>query len=86
MLTISLYINNFSDMHKKQVDNLRKLINLYGSAQVAVWLGYSDTRPIHQWLSRGQIPEKKLGSVNELLKHKGVRHVRDRKRKTKKTS
>lgn len=46
-------------------------MHLYSPAQVAVWLGLADPRPIHQWILRGKIPRTKLVKVEQLLKAKG---------------
>ncbi len=51
-------------------------MHLYTPAQVAVWLGLSDPRPIHQWIVRGKIPRTKLVRVMDLLDKKGVSNGR----------
>ncbi len=50
---------------------LQRLIYLYSPAQIAVWLGLADPRPIHQWILRKKIPRTKLVKVEELLKKRG---------------
>lgn len=55
----------------KDLNQLEKLMHLYSPAQVAVWLGLSDPRPIHQWLVRGKIPRARLARVTQLLIIKG---------------
>lgn len=69
----------------KQINQLEKLMHLYTPAQVAVWLGLADPRPIQKWISRKKIPRVKLERVKLLLKEKGNGHVviRDTKRKKK---
>ena len=52
----------------RDVSSLKKIISIYGAAQVAVWLNYRDTRPINQWLSRNKIPENKVEAVKHLIK------------------
>lgn len=58
---------NISNHMNKTLKDLEKLINLKSPAQVAVWLGYKDTRSIHQWLQRGVIPKARVDRVKELL-------------------
>lgn len=50
----------------KLVKDFQKLIHLRTAAQVAVWLGYRDTRAINQWLQRGLIPKARIERVKEL--------------------
>lgn len=52
---------------KKPIKDLERLIHLKTAAQVAVWLGYSDTRPIYQWLHRGVIPRARQEAVKRLV-------------------
>lgn len=55
---------------KKMMTQLDKLIKINGAAQVAVWLGYRDTRPINQWITRGEIPRAKIPLVKEVIEKK----------------
>lgn len=52
---------------KRTVQELKKLIQIYGAARVAVWLDYRDTRPINSWVTRGQIPEQRKELVKDLI-------------------
>lgn len=51
-------------------------MRIHSPAQVAVWLGYADPRPIQQWISRGKIPLAKQAKVIAFLNTKGSDHVR----------
>lgn len=55
---------------------LEKLMHLYSPAQVAVWLGLKDPRPIQQWIYRGIIPRTKLARVTQVIEKKGSDHVK----------
>lgn len=57
----------------KTLKDLEQLINLHGAAQVAVWMGYKDTRPIRQWIQRKSIPEPRIVRVKKLLNEKGFK-------------
>ncbi len=54
------------------IKRLERLIQTTSPAQVAVWLNYSDPRPILQWIIRGQIPRSKIPLVEDLLNKKGL--------------
>ena len=60
----------------KELRNLEKLMHIYSPAQVAVWLGLNDPRPIHQWILRNKIPRTKQAKVTLLLENKGSDRVR----------
>jgi hypothetical protein len=49
------------------VKNLRKLVDVHGAAQVAVWLGYKDTRSINNWVSTSTIPRARVERVRSVL-------------------
>jgi len=55
---------------KKLVTQLDSLVKINGAAKVAVWLDYRDTRPINQWITRGEIPKAKVPVVKQLVKKK----------------
>jgi len=55
---------------KKMVTQLNNLVKLHGAAKVAVWLQYKDTRPINQWITRGEIPKAKVPKVKQLVDKK----------------
>lgn len=56
---------------KKRIAELKKMVNLYGAAQVAVWLGYKDTHMVKQWITRGHIPEVRQVKVDDMLNQYG---------------
>lgn len=55
---------------KNQIRDLKKLIDEYGVAQTAVWLGYRDTAIIHKWLGRKHVPDCRKKRVALMLKSK----------------
>lgn len=74
---------------KQQLDELQRLMDLYSPAQVAVWLGLQDPRPIHQWIIRSKIPRTRLAKVTQLLTIKGSNNgkiIRRPKREKKETA
>lgn len=52
---------------KALLRDLEKLMHIKSPAQVAVWLGQKDTRPVYMWLNRQKIPKAKIERVKELL-------------------
>ncbi len=64
------------------ISQLERLIQINTPALVAVWLGYSDPRPILKWIERKSIPKVRIAKVEALLAKKGVpseRIIRRRK-------
>jgi hypothetical protein len=51
---------------KEYLEKLKKLIDKYGKAKVAVSLEVTDTRTIDAWFQRKMIPSKYLDTIKEL--------------------
>lgn len=60
----------------KTIKQLERLIQIHTPAQIAVWLEYSDPRPILMWIRRGSIPPSKVARVEALLAEKGLKSER----------
>lgn len=52
---------------QKYINDLEKLMHIHSPAQVAVWLGLKDPRPIHQWIIRKKIPRTQLAKVSFII-------------------
>lgn len=51
---------------EQYLKKLKKLIEKYGKAKVAVSLNVTDTRTIDAWINRKMIPSKYLDTIKEL--------------------
>ncbi len=64
------------------IKQLERLIDLTSPAQVALWLGYKDSRQLMMWIHRKEIPRARVAIVERLLAQKGetknVRIIRRR--------
>ncbi len=59
--------------HEVLVGRLKKLVERYGAAQVAVFLNYRDTRAINVWLATKTIPKARRELVKSVLRQQGKR-------------
>lgn len=55
---------------KLEIKALQYIIDKFGVAQTAVWLGYSDTQTVKQWVARKKIPFNRMDLVSNMLKER----------------
>lgn len=57
---------------EKLIREFKEVIDIHSPAQVAVWLGYRDTRQILQWIALRKIPKARVAKVKDLVMRKGL--------------
>lgn len=64
-------------MQKKVLQDLKLLMQYTSPAEVAVLLGYKDTRAIRQWIFRKRVPKGKIERISKLASDRLNKLIKD---------